>query len=49
MRGERLAPMGGRMGPVIESAGQVPPLRLLETRRGDGSDNVILRYAVRGE
>jgi dihydrofolate reductase len=27
-------------------AGPVPPLRLLDTRRRDGSDNLLLRYAV---
>ncbi|MEV7802379.1 dihydrofolate reductase family protein [Microbispora sp. NPDC088329] len=35
-------------GGTAAFAGPVPPLRLLETRRRDGSENVILRYAVTG-
>jgi hypothetical protein len=27
-------------------AGTVPPLRLVNTRRRDGSDNLLLQYAV---
>ncbi len=38
------AVLGG--GTPAFAAGQVPPLRLLDTRRGDGSDNVLLRYQV---
>ncbi|MEU8171981.1 dihydrofolate reductase family protein [Microbispora hainanensis] len=40
------AVLGG--GTPAFGAGPVPPLRLLETRRSDGSDNVILRYVVTG-
>lgn len=40
------AVLGG--GTPAFGTGPVPPLRLLETRRSDGSDNVILRYAVTG-
>ncbi|MEV4297268.1 dihydrofolate reductase family protein [Microbispora rosea] len=40
------AVLGG--GTAAFGGGPVPPLRLLETRRRDDSDNVILRYAVAG-
>jgi dihydrofolate reductase len=36
--------LGG--GTPAFGAGPVPPLRLLHTRRRDGSDNVLLRYEV---
>jgi dihydrofolate reductase len=35
----------GRGTPAF-STGPVPPLRLLDTRRRDGSDNLLLRYQV---
>ncbi|MEV4460584.1 hypothetical protein [Microbispora sp. NPDC049633] len=38
------AVLGG--GTSAFGAGPVPPLRLLGTRRRDGSENVVLRYAV---
>ncbi|MGW5263632.1 dihydrofolate reductase family protein [Microbispora sp. NPDC004025] len=38
------AVLGG--GTPAFGAGRVPPLRLLGTRRRDGSENVVLRYAV---
>jgi dihydrofolate reductase len=38
------AVVGG--GTPAFGAGPVPPLRLVETRRRDGSDNVVLRYEV---
>jgi len=40
------AVLGG--GTPAFGAGPVPPLRLLDTRRRDGSDNVLLRYQVIG-
>jgi dihydrofolate reductase len=36
--------LGG--GTPAFGAGPVPPLRLVDTRRRDGSDNLLLRYAV---
>jgi hypothetical protein len=36
--------LGG--GTPAFGAGPVPPLRLLDTRRREGSDNVLLRYEV---
>jgi dihydrofolate reductase len=38
--------LGG--GTPAFGAGLVPPLRLVDTRRRDGSDNVLLRYEVVG-
>jgi dihydrofolate reductase len=38
--------LGG--GTPTFGAGPVPPLRLLDTRRRDGSDNLLLRYEVVG-
>jgi dihydrofolate reductase len=40
------AVLGG--GTPALGAGPVPPLRLLNTRRRDGSDNVLLQYKVIG-
>lgn len=40
------AVLGG--GTPAFGAGPVPPLRLLNTRRRDGSDNVLLQYKVIG-
>lgn len=40
------AVLGG--GTPAFDAGPVPPLRLLSTRRQDGSDHVLLRYQVAG-
>jgi len=37
--------LGG--GTPAFGAGPVPPLRLVDTRRRDGSDNLLLRYEVR--
>jgi dihydrofolate reductase len=40
------AVLGG--GTPAFGAGPVPPMRLLNTRRRDGSDNVLLQYKVIG-